>query len=148
MKKFRITGRSLFVTGSMEMKQPCSSNVLAEKRSKTPPFSFTIHFRARPTPSDACTTPFCVENLPLKTRTSLPENEITFNRKSNVSALHSINLQIFISRKSILALYKRTPTGRLKLRFLPTRRRVIDLYFVHIQCIYCTCTFVVLGSIN
>ena len=23
MKKFRITGRSLFVTGSMEMKQPC-----------------------------------------------------------------------------------------------------------------------------
>ena len=104
----------------------CSiSSVLAEKCSKTLPFSFTIHFRARPTPSDACTTPFCVEKLPLKTRTPLPtfmpfaiesmratiqlrnENEITFNRKSNVSALHGINWQIFKLRKSTLALFKK-----------------------------------------
>ena len=122
-----------------------SSNVLAEKRSKTPPFSFTIHFRARPTLSDACTTPFCVKNLPFKTRplpTFMPfaiesmhatirlrnENEITFNRKSNVSASHGINFQIFTTRKSTLALYKRTPTGRLK---LPTRRRLFDLSLNH-----------------
>ena len=113
-----------------------SSNILAEKRSQTPPFSFTIHFRARPTPSDVCTTPFFVEHLPLKSRTPLPtlmpfaiesmhatiwlgnENEITFNRKSNVSALHSINYQIFTLRKSTLALYKRMSTCVFHLCYL------------------------------
>ena len=43
------------------------------------------------------------------------ENEITYNRKSNVSALHSINLQVFTSQKSTLVFYNIMTTGRLNL---------------------------------
>ena len=83
-----------------------STNFLAEKHSKIPPFSFTIHFRARHTPScvKTCLSKpalryqlLCLSPLKSCTRHSVTKLILI------ETASHSINLQIDTSQKSTLA---------------------------------------------